>query len=109
MRHFSLQDSCDPQSVVDSKKQKEPFVLMIGSSAQPDASSQMFLVIDQEIVCEVKNINDCTLALLSSFHVFNICYTKGCKNSFCFLEMQLLGMTPKRVPASVSHFLSQIN
>ena len=81
---------------------------MIGSSAQPDASSQMFLVIDQEIVYEV-NINDCNLALLSSFHVSNICYTKKCNNSFCFLEMQLLGMTPKRVPASVSHFLSRIN
>ena len=46
---------------------------------------------------------------LSSFHVFNIYYTKGCNNLFCFLEMQLLGITPKRVPALVSQFLSCIN
>ena len=77
MRHFSLQDSCDSQSVVDSKKH-----LMIGISPQSDAFSQIFLVIDQEIVSEVKNINNFTLALLSSFHVFNICYPKGC--SFVF-------------------------
>ena len=82
---------------------------MIRSSGQPDVSSQMFLVINQEIVCEVKNINDCTLALLSSFHVINICYPKGCNNLFCFLEMELLRMTPKRIPALVSHFLSCIN
>ena len=69
-----------------------------------DASSQASLVIDQEIVYEVKNINNCTLSLLSSLHVFNMCYPKGCNNLFCFLEMQLLGMTPIRVPTSVNHF-----
>ena len=57
------------------------------SSTDEDSSSQVFLVIDQQIHCEVTNQGDCVLALLSSYHVFNICYPKGCNNFFVFLKL----------------------
>lgn len=69
---------------------------------------QIFLVVDKVIVTEVKNKFDVLLTLLSAYYVFNICYPKGCHNFFSFLEIKVLGITPKKITSTVSHFLARV-
>ena len=68
---------------------------------------QVFLVIDSEIVYELDK-EDCVLGLLSSFFIFNICYTKGCSNMYTVLEFLLFDSSPMNVSPSVSLFLANI-
>ena len=57
---------------------------------------------------EVKNKFDVLLTLLSAYYVFSICYPKGCHNFFSFLEIKVLGITPKKITSTVSHFLARV-
>ena len=82
---LSLQETCDIEEAVQNKGQTEPYVLLVGSYMEP---TQAFLIIDCQVVCEV-TLDDVPLALLSSFFVFNICYTRGCANVYAFLEHSL--------------------
>ena len=98
-----LQVSCDLLEAILDKKQQEPYVLIVGHVQD---AQQAFIVVDGEILCEV-DVNDCVLALMSVFFVFNICYMKGVSNLFTFLEVVVLNMTCK-LPPSVNHFLSAL-
>ena len=71
------------------------------------APKQSFLIIDGEIVDEIE-LQDIPLVLLSSFFVFNICYTRGCSNVYTFLEHALFNLHHKRLPPSVEHFLASL-
>lgn len=90
---------------IKQKDQKEPYVLVLGSFKLP---KQAFLIVDDEVVSEIE-IQDIPLALLSSFSVFNICYTKGCNNVYTFLERALLNLYHKEVPPSIDHFLAALH
>lgn len=92
---------CDPAQATAEKAQKEPYLLTVGIPAQ------IFLIVDNELLYEIHK-KDCVLGLLASFFVFNICYTKGCYNMYTFLEILLMNVNPKKVPASVCHFLAVI-
>ena len=65
-----LQGATNLETIVQDKKQAEPFVIITGDLSCPD---QTFLVVD----CVVP----LTLTL-SAYFVFNICYMKGCTNVF---------------------------
>ena len=84
-------------------------MLIMGSVNTPGSCCQAFLVVDGQVLCEIMNTFDIPLAILSAFYVFNICYPRGCYNLFCFLETQLLGINPQKIPSSVSHFISRID
>ena len=71
------------------------------------APKQSFLIIDGEIVDEIE-LQDIPLMLLSSFFVFNICYTRGCSNVYTFLEHALFNLQHKKLPPSVEHFLASL-
>ena len=58
-----------------------PYVVVIGNLQEP---SQMFIVVDQQIVTEV-NIIYSPFALLSAIFVFNIHYPKGCTNGSLYI------------------------
>ena len=91
-------------SFIKEKGQKEPYVAVLGSFKFP---KQSFLIIDGEIVNEVE-LQDIPLVLLSSFFVFNICYTRGCSNVYTLLEHVLFNLQHKRLPPSVEHFLASL-
>ena len=54
--------------MVQRKKQSEPFILVVGT---PDKVSQVFLVVDQCILCELE-VDKTPLALLSVFFLYVI-------------------------------------
>jgi len=78
---------------VKTKKQAEPYILVIGSYKDP---TSLFLIIDCNIVCEIKLPIDAILALLSAYFVFNICYVKGLSNVFTFLKHAIFSLKHKK-------------
>ena len=68
---------------------------------------QAYLVIDSVTTVEIK-CKDIVFILLSSFFVFNICYTKGCQYLFPFFEQALLNFVNKTVPPSVNHSMASL-
>lgn len=62
------------------------------------AMSQVFLVIDKEIVleCQSQNGPDPLLTLMSSYFTFNLSYHRDQANMFRFIEEHVLGKAPKR-------------
>ena len=74
---INFQDTRTPQDVATDKSQSEPYLIVL--------NSQVFLVVDNDIVFELQP-EDSALGLLSSFFIFNICYTKGCSSFFNALE-----------------------
>ena len=91
---------------MESKAQSKPYILVIGSYKNP---SQAFLVIDCLVVCEISNIDNAPLALLSAFFVFNISYPRGLNNVYTFLEHALLSLQHKHVTPTVGQFLAGIH
>ncbi len=98
-----MQNTADLNSEARKRAQNEPYLLCCGDVCQPE---QIYLVIEREIICEVKN-EDTPYALLSAFFVFNIEYTLGCTNVYLFLEKTLLGVEGKPTP-TVAHFMSAL-
>ena len=91
---YFCQEDVTPVQAATEKGEFESYLLV--------GNNQVFLVIDTEIVCELeKEVS--TLGLISSFCVFNIQYTKGCRN-FLVLEKLVLDISDK-VLVSVSMFL----
>ena len=95
---FFCQEDVTPAEAATEKGEVEPYLLV--------GNNQVFLVIDTEIVYELEK-EDSALGLISSFFVFNIHYTKGCRNFFFVLEKLVLDISDK-IPVSVSMFLSSI-
>ncbi len=87
-------------NVIEEKNQSEPYLLVLGTWSTP---VEVFVIIDQEVLCEVE-IKSATLAIISAFFVFNICYIKSLVYVFTFLEI-LLNLSPK-IPPTVSNFHS---
>ena len=68
-----MQSTSDIQSEIQHKGQNAPYFLCCGDDVGPE---QLYLVLDQQILCEGVN-GDMQSALLSAFFVFNVCYPKG--------------------------------
>ena len=94
----SLQDSQAHESMV-ANGMKEPYVIVIGDL---NNVVQAFLVVDKIVLYEVE-VSDTVFSLLSTFFVFNICYTKGTCHLFQFLEAIPLD-EPTKLPPSVVLF-----
>lgn len=101
-----VQETLDTNTAVESKGQSEPYVLLIGSYKDP---RQAFLVVDCFVVCEIKNIGNVPLALLSAYFVFNVCYPKGLNNVYTFLEHALFNLKHKHITPTVGQFLAGIH
>lgn len=99
-----MQGATNLETIVQDKKQAEPFVIITGDLSCPD---QAFLVVDCVIIGTV-DITKIPLALLSAYFVFNICYVKGCTNVFSFLEVLLLNASVDKVTTAVKHFLTAL-
>ena len=97
-----MQSTSDIQSEIQLKWQNAPYLLCCGDVVGPE---QLYLVLDQQILCEVEN-RDAVFALLSAFFVFNVCYPKGC-NNVNFFESAVLNLKNK-LPASVIHFMAPL-
>ena len=101
-KQYFLQETCNPTQVIQSNKQSEPYVLVVGT---PSNRVQAFLAVDRQLLTEV-DILDCPLAFMTAFFVFNICYSKGCFNFCTVLEIALLHSKPN---TTVSNFMSCIS
>ena len=99
-----MQSTSDIQSEIQHKGQNAPYLLCCGDVVGPE---QLYLVLDQQILCEVEN-RDAVFALLSAFFVFNVCYPKGCNNVYSFFESAVLNLKNK-LPASVIHFMASLS
>ncbi len=101
-----LQEACDIEKAIAEKGQSEPYVLVVGTYQEP---VQSFLIVDSIVTVEIIDCRDILSILLSSFFVFNVCYTKGCKNLYLFFEYALLNIVNRKLPPSVTHFLASLN
>ena len=84
----------DIETEVKTRGQNMPYLLCCGDIVEPQ---HLYLILDQQILCEVQN-KDAVFALLSAFFVFNVCYPKGCTNTFSFLENVILNLKNKPNP-----------
>ena len=85
-----------------------PYLLIIGNyQEQYQEQDQIFLVVDCEIIMEV-SLDNCVLILLSSFFVYNICYPKGCKSIYSFLEFVFFDSSVEKLVPSVKQFLANL-
>ena len=94
----------DIETEVKTRGQNMPYILCCGDVVKPQ---QLYLILDQQILCEVQN-KDAVFALFSAFFVFNVCYPKGCTNTFSFLENVILNLKNKPTP-NVIHFMSSLS
>ena len=104
-KQYFLQETCNPTQVIQSNKQSEPYVLVVGTPSNP---VQAFLAVDRQLLTEV-DILDCPLAFMTAFFVFNICYSKGCFNFCTALEIVLLNVKHSKPNTTVSNFMSRIS
>ena len=89
------------ESIAREKGQLQPYILATGDI---NHHGQLFLIVDQQIVCEVE-ISQVPLILISAYFVYNICYIKGCNNFYSFFEYFFL-KSEKSCSPSVKHFLT---
>ena len=82
-----------------------PYILMTGTLREP---GQAFLVVDKNIINEIKDFDNIPLILLSAYFVFNIKYPTGCNNFFSFLEILLLKYPINKASITVKHFFTSI-
>ena len=102
--HIIMQSTGDIENEIKKRGQNAPYLLCSGEVVSPE---QLYLVLDQQILCEIEN-NDAVFALLSAFFVFNVCYPKGCNNVYSFFEHAILNLKNKLNP-SVIHFMSSLS
>ena len=49
------------------------------------------------------------IVLLGAYYAFNMQYPAGLRNAYTFLELQLCGIAPKKLPKTVEKVLTCIN
>ena len=99
-----MQGASNIYSIAQEKKQPEPYVLLTGDINNPD---QTFLVIDCQMIGEVQ-LKNIPITLLTGYFVFNICYVKGCRNMYSYLEVLCLNASPDKVSPTVKHFMTAL-
>ena len=78
--------------------------MVVGS---PENHEQIYLVVDAKIVTEI-DIALIPLVLMSSFFVFDICYTPFCSNFYSFMEVIVMDYSVDKAPTSVKHFYTSL-
>ena len=63
---YHMQSTSDIESEIKKRGQNAPYLLCSGEVVAPE---QLYLILDQQILCEVEN-NDAGFALLSAFFCF---------------------------------------
>ena len=84
--------------IVQENKQPQPYLVAAGDI---NDCGQYFLEADCQVVMSL-TIHP-VLALLASYFVYNICYPKGCKNFYSFLEIFFVDAQRSKVPISVNN------
>ena len=79
-----------------------PYILSVGYVKE---ATQSFLVVDKQVIMEVKTC-DIPLVLMSAFFIFNIHYPQGCTNLYSFMEVFALGFSSAKVSPTVKHFMA---
>lgn len=99
-----MQGSTALQSIVEERRQAQPYVLATGTVSNPD---QFFLVVDCVVLGEV-DVEQVSLILLAVYFVFNISYVKGCSNMFRYLEILFCKSNPDKASPTVKHFITAL-
>lgn len=71
-------------------------------------ADQVFLCIDGRLITEV-SLENSVLVLLCSIFIFNICYPKGCVNTFNLLEFLYFDTCIDKCANSVKQFFTHIS
>ena len=82
-----------------------PTVMIRGSLSNP---KEAFLVVEKEVLCKIPNLSNVALALLATFYVFNMEYTRGTSNVFIFFEHYFMVITAPKEKTKVGHLISQL-
>ena len=84
---------------------EDPNIVVRGNIVQV---KDAFLVVENEVICEIPSMTDAVLVLLASYYVFNKTHDGGHTDLFIFLEHSIMG---RHVPVSktrVHNFLGQL-
>ena len=79
-------------NVYASTFEPEPRIMVRGNLQTP---KDAYLIVEKTKLCKVSNFDTIGLLILSTFYVFNMIYTKGLNNFFCFMESSFM---EKKVP-----------
>ena len=93
----------DIEKIVKENQQPQPYLLATGDFERP---GQYYLVADCVIIHEVKECP--SLSLLAAYFIYNICYPKGYKNMYSFMEVFFLKSPTEKVPLSVKNLYSNM-
>jgi hypothetical protein len=88
--------------VAASQRNLAPYILTVGYVKE---GTQNFLVVDQQVIMEVKT-SDIPLVLMSAFFIFNIHYPQGCTNLYSFMEVFALGFSSAKASPTVKHVMA---
>ena len=84
----------------------QPCLLVRGDIGNP---KDEFLVIENAVLCKIKDCKYIPLVLLASFYVFNIHYPPGLVNLYTFLECIILQFQAPKERARVNNLLIQLS
>ena len=75
--------------------------LRLRSGELTEATAELDLFVDGEMICSVKSLLNGILYWMAAFYVFNVEYPECYKNSLQFIQKFLLGMTDRIKIASI--------
>ena len=93
--------------IAAKKEFPQPCVIMRSNSQDFQNITNVFLVIEKDIYCEIP-ASEVAVALMCAFYVFNIQYTPGCSNIFTFLEFAFLKKKIKSRKQKIGNLMSQL-
>ena len=102
MHSFQLliQESLDVETVASGTAKPQPLILWNGQTN--------FVIIEKQITCTCP-VEEAAVALLGTYYVFNIEYSKSFNLLGTFFDIILLDIVPRKVPSRVSILLSALS
>ena len=84
----------------------EPRIMVRGTLQAP---KDAFLIVENNVLCKLFKFDRMCLLLVSTFYVFNMIYTKGLNNFFCFMESSLMGQKVPKDKFRVAQLMSLLS
>ena len=102
---LSIQDNADIQ-LYGARFDPEPRIMVRGTLQAP---KDAFLIVESNVLCKLSQFDRMCLLLVGTFYVFNMVYTKGLGNFFCFVETSLMGYKMPKDKFRVAQLMSLLS
>ena len=67
--------------------------------------SKVFLVFERSVICKVPAV-EVPIVIMAAYYAYNMQYPSGLKNLYTLFELELCGITPKKLPRNVERMLT---